>query len=80
MLLDKGVIDVKGANVKIHCDVDKFDFSAHAGHDQLLEFAKGCSPERIVLCHGDQRELLAKDLRDEGFEVLLPRNGDKFEL
>jgi putative mRNA 3-end processing factor len=80
MLLDTGIINVKGANVKIHCDVQKFDFSAHAGHDQLLAFAKGCSPERIVLCHGDQRELLAKDLREEGFEVLLPRDGEKFEL
>lgn len=80
MLLDQGVIDVKGATVRVNCDVRKFDFSAHAGHNQLLEFAKGCSPERIVLCHGDQRELLADDLRKEGFEVLLPKNGEKFGL
>ncbi|UCE44665.1 MAG: MBL fold metallo-hydrolase [Methanobacteriota archaeon] len=80
MLLDQGVIDVKGATIKVNCDVKIFDFSAHAGHDQLLDFAKGCSPERIVLCHGDQRELLADDLRKEGFEVLLPRNGEKFGL
>ena len=80
MLMDQGVIDVKGATVRINCDVQKFDFSAHAGHDQLVEFAKGCSPQRIVLCHGDQRELLADDLREEGFEVLLPMNGEKFEL
>ena len=80
MLLDQGVIDVKGATVRVNCDVQKFDFSAHAGHDQLLEFARGCSPERIILCHGDQRELLADDLRQEGFEVLLPRNGEEFDL
>ena len=80
MLLDQGVIDVKGATIRVNCDVKIFDFSAHAGHDQLLDFAKGCSPERIVLCHGDQRELLADDLRKEGFEVLLPRNGEKFGL
>ena len=79
-LLDHGMIDVKGAPVKVNCQVDKFDFSAHADHDQLLEFAKGCSPERIVLCHGDQREPLAEDLRKEGFEVLLPRNGEPFQL
>jgi putative mRNA 3-end processing factor len=79
-LLDGGVIDVNGATVKVNCEVQKFDFSAHAGHDQLLEFARGCSPEKIVLCHGDQRESLAKDLREDGFEVLLPRNGEKFSL
>ena len=80
MLLDQGMIDVKGATIRVNCDVKIFDFSAHAGHDQLLDFARGCSPERIVLCHGDQRELLADDLRKEGFEVLLPRNGEKFDL
>jgi putative mRNA 3-end processing factor len=79
-LLNDGVIDVKGATVKVNCEVEKFDFSAHAGHDQLLQFAKGCSPERIVLCHGDKREALAEDLRKEGFEVLLPKNGEKFAL
>jgi putative mRNA 3-end processing factor len=79
-LLNDGVIDVKGATVRVNCEVQKFDFSAHAGHDQLLEFAKGCSPERIVLCHGDKREALAEDLRKEGFEVLLPKNGEKFSL
>ena len=80
MLMDQGVIEVKGATVRINCDVQKFDFSAHAGHDQLVEFAKGCSPHKIVLCHGDHRELLADDLREEGFEVLLPMNGEKFDV
>ncbi len=79
-LLKDGAIDIKGASVGINCEVAQFDFSAHAGHDQLLEFAKECSPETIVLCHGDNRELLAEDLRKEGFEVLLPMNGERFEL
>jgi hypothetical protein len=30
--------------------------------------------------HGDEREILAGDLRAEGFEVLLPKNGEKFSL
>ena len=79
-LLNDGVIDVQGATVKVNCEVAQFDFSAHAGHDQMLEFARGCSPEKIVLCHGDNREVLAEDLRREGFEVLLPLNGETFEL
>ena len=79
-LLSDGVIDVNGATVKVNCEVQKFDFSAHADHDQLLGFARGCSPEKIVLCHGDQREALAKDLREDGFEVLLPKNGEKFTM
>jgi putative mRNA 3-end processing factor len=79
-LIDSGMMDFQGVTEKVECEVVKFDFSAHAGHDDLLGFAKGCSPEKIVLMHGDDREHLAKDLREEGFEVLLPMNGEKFEL
>jgi putative mRNA 3-end processing factor len=79
-LVETGSMEIQGVSEKVRCEVAKFDFSAHAGHDQLLAFAKGCDPERIVLCHGDQREVLAKDLRAEGFEVLLPMNGEKFSL
>jgi hypothetical protein len=30
--------------------------------------------------HGDEREILAGDLKAEGFEVLLPQNGEKWTL
>jgi len=79
-LLETGMMDFQGVSEKVECEVLKFDFSAHAGHDELLAFAKGCEPEKIVLMHGDEREILAGDLRSEGYEVLLPRNGEKFSL
>ena len=79
-LLDTGYMEFKGVSERVNCEVLKYDFSAHAGHAELLEFAKGCSPEKIVLMHGDEREILAGDLRAEGFEVLLPKNGQKFAL
>jgi len=79
-LLETGMMDFKGVSERVECEVRKYDFSAHAGHDELRAFAKACSPEKIVLMHGDEREILAGDLRSEGFEVLLPRNGEKFSL
>ncbi|HIJ16341.1 MAG TPA: MBL fold metallo-hydrolase, partial [Thermoplasmata archaeon] len=79
-LLDTGTMEFHGVVEKVECEVLKFDFSAHAGHDDLVAFAKGCSPQKIVLCHGDHREPLAEELRKEGFEVLLPMNGEKFVL
>lgn len=79
-LLDTGMMQFHGVVDRVHCEVLKFDFSAHAGHDDLVAFAKGCSPEKIVLMHGDNREPLALALRKEGFEVLLPVNGEKFTL
>ena len=79
-LLDTGTMQFHGVVEKVECEVQKYDFSAHAGHDDLVAFAKGCSPEKVVLMHGDNREPLALSLRKEGFEVLLPMNGEKFAL
>ena len=77
-LVDTGSIDLYGVEVDIKIEWQKFDFSAHAGHDELVRFIEGCDPRRVVLMHGDQRELLAQAL--EGREVLLPREGQWYPL
>jgi len=79
-LLETGMMEFQGVSERVECEVLKYDFSAHAGHDELIAFAKGCDPEKIVLMHGEEREILAGDLRSMGFEVLLPKNGEKFAL
>lgn len=80
LLLETERLDIKGVQEKVAMDVRFFDFSAHAGHAQLREFANKCSPSRIVLFHSDQREILAADLREDGFTVLLPNTADTIEL
>ena len=77
-LRDTGTMNLHGVNVKINCELSFFDFSAHADHDDLLRFIDGCDPERVILCHGDNRELLAKDI--EGRDVLMPMEGEWTEL
>ncbi len=77
-LVDTGSIDLYGVDVDIKIEWQKFDFSAHAGHDELVRFIEGCDPQRVVLMHGDQRELLAEAL--EGREVLLPKEGEWYNL
>ncbi|OYT60392.1 MBL fold metallo-hydrolase [Euryarchaeota archaeon ex4484_178] len=78
LLMDEGILELYGIKEKIDMDIEFFDFSAHAGHSELLEFAEKCSPEKIILMHGDNREALAKDLKDMGFDVCLPKNGEDF--
>lgn len=78
MLLDRGVIDIQGAEVKVNCEVEKFDLSAHADHSALLQFIRACDPERVVLCHGESREELAREL--EEFEVYMPELDKWYEL
>jgi len=77
-LVDEGVIDLYGVEVDVKCEWQKFDFSAHAGHDDLVRFIEGCDPTRVVLMHGENREILAEAL--EGREVLLPMEGKWYSL
>ncbi len=78
MLLERGMIQDRGATIPVECKVKRFDFSAHAGHTELVEFARGCDPENIVLMHGDARELVAEDLSE--FQVHVPKEGEVLEL
>jgi putative mRNA 3-end processing factor len=78
-LLDKGKIDLYGVIEKVKCRVEYFDFSAHAGHSQLIEFAKACEPEKIVLFHSDDRTPLIKPL-SEFAEVYTPNDKEILEI
>jgi len=75
LLVDKGRLDFYGVVEKIECEVQYFDFSAHAGHSELIDFAKKCSPEKIVLMHSDNREALVEPLEDFS-EIFTPKTGE----
>ena len=77
-LMDEGTLEIQGATIRPKCEWQKFDFSAHAGHDDLVRFVEACDPRRVVLMHGDNREALAQAL--EGREVLLPVEGQWYSL
>jgi len=80
LLMDRGILELYGIKEKIDTEVSFFDFSAHAGHSELIEFAEKCSPEKIILMHGDNREALAKAFRERGFEVILPKDDESFSF
>jgi len=76
LLMEKGLIDLGEGPQRIAPRVEFFDFSAHSGHTELVDFVKGCGPQTVVLFHGDEREKLAADLEAE-FEVRTPGNMEK---
>ena len=81
LLMDEGILDLYGVKEKINNKVKFFDFSAHAGHSELIEFAEKCSPEKIILMHGENREALRDDLKQRGFnDIFLPKNGENFTI
>jgi putative mRNA 3-end processing factor len=75
LLMDKRKLNFYGVLQNIACDVEYFDFSAHADHSQLIEFAKNCNPEKIVLFHSDRRDVLVDPLKDVA-EVYTPNIGE----
>lgn len=79
LLVDKGKLDFYGVLQKVECEVQYFDLSAHAGHSELIEFAKKCNPEKIVLMHSDNREALVGPSK-EFAEVYTPNTGEVIEL
>ncbi len=69
---------------RVRCQIEQFQFSAHATRETLIEYAKKLSPRKIVLVHGDppavewMRATLSAEL--PGSEVIIPTPGVELEL
>ena len=69
---------------RVRCNIEEFQFSAHATRETLIEYAKKISPGKIVLVHGDppavewMRATLSAALPDS--EVIVPAPGAELEL
>lgn len=79
LLIEEGLLDFYGVKEKVECEVEYFDFSGHAGRTELIDFAKKCNPEKIILMHSDNRDALAEPL--QGFaDVYTPDTGETVDL
>ncbi len=78
-LLDEGTLTIDDTTVRPSCEIAKFDFSAHAGHSDLVKLAKDTGAKTVVLMHGDHRETL-RDALEPSCDVILPTNGKAFTL
>ncbi len=69
---------------RIRCNIEQFQFSAHATRESLIDFAKKTAPKNIVLVHGDppavewMRATLSNELRGTG--IIVPMPGVELEL
>ncbi|MBN1280130.1 MAG: MBL fold metallo-hydrolase [Candidatus Thermoplasmatota archaeon] len=79
LLIEKKKLNFYGVVENVDCEVQYYDFSAHAGHSELVAFAKQCGPEKIVLFHSANRAPLAESLKDAA-EVFTPMKGERFAL
>ena len=78
------VLDPDAPVQRVRCNIEQFQFSAHATREALINYAKNLSPRKIVLVHGDppavewMRATLAADL--PGSNVIVPMPGVEIEL
>ena len=77
MLLEKKEVNIYGVREKVDCKVKFFDFSAHAGHSQLVNFVKSVSPENVVIFHSENPEALADEINAN---VIIPENEKEIEI
>jgi len=81
-LATEGKVKTKKGSLSINIALKQFDFSAHAGHSDLLEYVKDANPERVLCVHGDGNACLtlADALKQEGFNAQAPELGQKIEV
>jgi Cft2 family RNA processing exonuclease len=69
---------------RVRCNIEQFQFSAHATRETLIDYAKKLSPRKIVLVHGDPPavEWMQATLTSElpGSEIIVPLPGIEVEL
>jgi putative mRNA 3-end processing factor len=78
-VLNERIINLYGSTKRINMDVQFFDFSAHAGHNELVNFIHACSPQHIILYHGDNREAIKNELESQ-YHIILPEDGETFQV
>jgi len=68
-----GKLNLEGLNVKVKAKVEHYDFSAHAGREELFRAMKKLNPEKVVCVHGDAEvtQKFAKDIKKEGFDCVM---------
>ena len=78
-LLEEGTLTIDETVIRPVCEIEKYDFSAHAGHSDLVKFAQSTRASKVILMHGDRREAL-RDALSPTVEVLVPSNGPTFTV
>ncbi len=77
-------LDDEAPEQELRCQVDVFDFSAHAQRETILDYIRKVQPKKVVLVHGDPGavewfQATLKEL-EPAMEVIVPPAGVALEL
>ncbi|MCS7093999.1 MAG: MBL fold metallo-hydrolase [Candidatus Aenigmarchaeota archaeon] len=72
ILLETGKFIDGKEEFEVKMNVNRLDFSAHAGRKELFNFIEKLNPDKIFCIHGDHTQEFAEELRNKGFEAFAP--------
>ena len=81
-LLDEQPLDIDGRKFAVRTPFAFYDFSAHAGQNDLYEYVRGAEPEKVICVHGDPAasQALKEWLELEGYEAHAPKVGERVKI
>lgn len=82
LLLKEGAIEIDGNLYEWKGEIKKFDFSAHAGQNNLFHVISAWNPELVVCIHGNLEviEIYTKRINEDlGIKAIAPKNGEIIE-
>lgn len=81
-LLEEKPLDIDGKKVAIRTPFAFYDFSAHAGREDLHEYVRRSEPERVICVHGDMEasQAFKEWLELEGFDAYAPKVGESIRM
>lgn len=79
-LLKTNYFENDGERFKVKMEVEKYDFSAHADRDELLNLIRSINPKKVVCIHGEKTKEFADELQGMGYEAYSLKSSESLEL
>ncbi|MCX6798550.1 MAG: MBL fold metallo-hydrolase [Candidatus Diapherotrites archaeon] len=82
-LMETNKLEIDGKVYSVKAKVEKFDFSAHASQQEMLQAVKKWQPEKVLLVHGDKEVIQVfrnKIMEETGIDSIVPEAGKKIDL
>ncbi len=77
-------LDEKKPPVEVRCQIESFDFSAHAARETIVDYVRAVQPAKVLLVHGDAPAMdwfagkFSEALPNS--EIILPEPGEEITL
>lgn len=65
----------------VHCDLQQFELSAHAGRDGLFKIIEKLKPKQVITVHGEHCKEFAKEIHEKyNIEAYAPKNSETVRI